>query len=57
MTFTVEPILSEGQANVIILNDEWTAITEDGSRTAQFENTILITEEGYEILTKPYPKR
>ncbi|XP_014273378.1 methionine aminopeptidase 1D, mitochondrial isoform X2 [Halyomorpha halys] len=51
MTFTIEPALSEGGIEVTILEDEWTAVTNDGSRTAQWEHTVLITEQGVEILT------
>lgn len=51
MTFTIEPALSHGSENTVILEDGWTVITEDGSRAAQAEHTILITENGAEILT------
>ena len=51
VTFTIEPILSEGSDEVFILDDDWTAITADNSRTAQAEHTILITDTGCEILT------
>jgi len=51
MTFTIEPILSQGMTQIEILDDGWTACTVDNSRTAQIEHTILITETGYEILT------
>lgn len=53
MTFTIEPILSQGSIEVEIQEDEWTAITVDNSRSAQFEHTILVTETGAEILTLP----
>jgi methionyl aminopeptidase len=50
--FFLEPILSEGTDMVEILEDDgWTAVTEDGSRSAQFEHTVLITNDGCEILT------
>lgn len=52
MTFTIEPVLSHGSENTVILEDGWTAVTEDGSRAAQVEHTVLITEDGAEILTK-----
>lgn len=52
MTFTIEPILSLGGGEIGILEDGWTAITLDNSRSAQFEHTILITDMGAEILTK-----
>lgn len=51
MTFTVEPILTQGSEGVVILEDGWTAMTRDNARAAQFEHTILITEHGYDILT------
>lgn len=50
-TFTIEPAISQGSHQCIILEDGWTAITADGSRTAQFEHTVLITETGVEVLT------
>lgn len=59
MTFTIEPILSVGNTTHKVLKDEWTAVTKDNSRAAQFEHTILITRDGYEILTlsdKEYTK-
>ncbi|CAG9791206.1 unnamed protein product [Diatraea saccharalis] len=52
MTFTIEPVLSHGSVNTILLEDGWTVITEDGSRAAQSEYTILVTEDGAEILTQ-----
>lgn len=52
MTFTIEPILSQGTGETIILEDNWTAVTTDNSRTAQWEQTILITEDGVEVLTE-----
>uniref|UniRef100_A0A1D1Z0N1 Methionine aminopeptidase n=1 Tax=Anthurium amnicola TaxID=1678845 RepID=A0A1D1Z0N1_9ARAE len=51
-TFTIEPMLTVGSINPIIWSDNWTVVTEDGSLSAQFEHTILITENGAEILTK-----
>lgn len=51
MTFTIEPILSEGGTDVTILEDDWTAVTDDNSRTAQWEHTVLITKSGVEVLT------
>ncbi|XP_072393777.1 methionine aminopeptidase 1D, mitochondrial isoform X3 [Diabrotica undecimpunctata] len=52
MTFTIEPILTQGDQYIVILDDKWTAITEDNARTAQFEHTVAITDTGVEILTK-----
>jgi methionyl aminopeptidase len=53
MVFTVEPMINLGQKELRILEDNWTAITKDGSLSAQFEQTILVTEDGFESLT-PY---
>ncbi|WVZ73528.1 hypothetical protein U9M48_021824 [Paspalum notatum var. saurae] len=51
-TFTIEPMLTIGSINPVMWSDDWTAVTEDGSLSAQFEHTILITEDGPEILTQ-----
>lgn len=51
-TFTIEPMLTAGSINPVIWADDWTAVTEDGSLSAQFEHTLLITENGVEILTQ-----
>ncbi len=51
MTFTIEPMLTIGEPEHETLADGWTAITRDGSRTAQTEHTILVTETGFEVLT------
>lgn len=53
ITFTIEPILCLGNPSFKILSDEWTAVTKDNSRSAQFEHTIAITKTGCEILTLP----
>eukprot|EP00892_Ulva_mutabilis_P011213 jgi/Ulvmu1/8464/UM043_0044.1 len=50
-TFTIEPILHMGKQNHRVWRDGWTAVTRDGSLSAQFEHTLLITESGVEILT------
>jgi methionyl aminopeptidase len=52
MTFTIEPMINEGKFDVKVLNDGWTAVTKDKSLSAQFEHTIGITEESYEIFTE-----
>jgi len=52
MTIAVEPMVSEGRWETKVLDDGWTAVTIDGSRCAHFEHTLLITEDGVEILTK-----
>ncbi len=51
MTFCIEPMFTLGTKEVKILNDGWTAITADKSLSAHFEHTVLVTENGYEILT------
>ncbi len=53
MTFTVEPMLNLGTADWEMWDDRWTVVTQDRARSAQFEHTILITEDGNEILTLP----
>ena len=53
MTFTIEPMLTLGTIDYDIWPDGWTAVTKDRRRTAQFEHTILVTEDGSEILTLP----
>ena len=53
MVFTIEPMINLGKKELKILEDNWTAVTRDGSLSAQFEQTILVTEDGYESLT-PY---
>ena len=51
MVFTIEPMISIGTGLHRIWDDDWTAVTADGSRTAQFEHTVLVTDEGVEVLT------
>lgn len=50
-TFTIEPMICEGSAKAMTWPDEWTATTMDGKRSAQFEHTLLVTEDGVEALT------
>ena len=52
MTFTLEPMINSGKYDVKTLNDGWTAVTKDKSLSAQFEHTLGITENGYEIFTE-----
>ena len=52
MTFTIEPMINVGKYDVKVLGDGWTAVTKDKSLSAQFEHTIGITENGYEIFTE-----
>ncbi|GAC1034077.1 type I methionyl aminopeptidase [Pseudomonas sp. No.21] len=51
MTFTIEPMINQGRRSVRTLADGWTVITRDGSLSAQFEHTILVTETGFRVLT------
>lgn len=51
MVFTVEPMINLGGRELLILDDGWTAVTRDGSLSAQFEQTVLVTESGCESLT------
>jgi methionyl aminopeptidase len=53
MTLAIEPMVNSGSANVKILKDGWTVVTQDGSLSAHFEHTVLVTEGGPEILTWP----
>jgi methionyl aminopeptidase len=53
MVFTIEPMINLGKSNLRVLEDNWTAVTADGSLSAQFEQTILVTDKGHESLT-PY---
>ena len=50
-TFTIEPMVNLGSWETKVLDDGWTAVTKDGSLSAQWEHTILVTEDGVEILT------
>ncbi|MGE0002863.1 MAG: type I methionyl aminopeptidase [Candidatus Izemoplasmatales bacterium] len=52
MTLAIEPMVNAGVPDIKILRDGWTAVTRDGRPSAHFEHTILITDTGYEILTK-----
>ncbi|MBC7958768.1 MAG: type I methionyl aminopeptidase [Vallitaleaceae bacterium] len=51
MTLAIEPMVNSGRYEVRILEDDWTVVTLDRSLSAHYENTILITEDGYELLT------
>ncbi len=52
MTFTIEPMINAGKRDIRQLADGWTIVTADHSLSAQWEHTVLVTEEGYEILTR-----
>jgi methionyl aminopeptidase len=51
MTLAIEPIVNAKSKRTRILQDKWTAVTVDNALSAQFEHTVLVTEDGYEILT------
>ncbi len=51
MTLAVEPMVNEGEADVVVLDDDWTVETEDGTLSAHYENTVLITKDKPEFLT------
>jgi methionyl aminopeptidase len=54
MVFTIEPMINYGKKELYVLEDDWTAVTADGSLSAQFEQTLLVTADGCESLT-PFP--
>ena len=56
MIFTVEPMINEGLYNTKLLKDGWTAVTKDKSLSAQFEHTVGVTKDGFEIFTKSKKK-
>ena len=51
MTLAIEPMITAGTYKVSVLDDDWTVVTDDGSLAAHYENTVVITKDGYEILT------
>jgi methionyl aminopeptidase len=53
MTFTIEPMITLGSGDWYMWDDGWTVLTADGSRCAQFEHTLAVTESGAEVLTRP----
>lgn len=52
MTFTIEPMINAGKRFTRLMPDQWTVVTKDHSLSAQWEHTLLVTESGYEVLTK-----
>jgi methionyl aminopeptidase len=52
MVLAIEPMVHIGQDETEVLLDDWTVVSKDGSLTAHYEHTVVITEMGYEILTK-----
>ena len=53
MTFTIEPMITFGDGGWYMWDDGWTVLTDDGSRSAQFEHTMVVTDNGAEVLTHP----
>ncbi|MCW8824910.1 MAG: type I methionyl aminopeptidase [Gammaproteobacteria bacterium] len=51
MIFTIEPMINLGKSPIKVMKDDWTVITKDRSLSAQWEHTILVTDDGYEVLT------
>jgi len=51
MSFTIEPMLTLGSIDCLVWEDDWTAVTDDGRRTAQFEHTMVVTDDGVELMT------
>jgi methionyl aminopeptidase len=51
MFFTIEPMINNGGYEVKILSDGWTAVTKDRSLSAQFEHSVAVTADGYEVFT------
>jgi len=51
MTLAIEPMVNEGNKNVYVLEDGWTVKTEDGKMCSHYENTVVVTKDGYEIIT------
>ena len=52
MVFTVEPMVNSGSAATRLLQDNWTAVTVDGSLSAQFEHTVAVTKNGADVLSR-----
>lgn len=51
MCFTIEPMINAGTHKLKVLKDQWTAVTKDRKLSAQWEHTLLVTEDGVEVLT------
>lgn len=52
IVFTIEPMVNEGAADSRVLDDEWTAVTQDGTLSAQFEHTVAVTSDGPDVLSR-----
>ncbi len=57
MTFTIEPMINQGTAKSLTLDDEWTVVTRDGKLSAQWEHTIAVTKHGFDVLTLRHDER
>lgn len=57
MTLAIEPMVMEGKPKLRTLNDGWTTLTKDGKYSAHYENTIVVTKDGYEVLTMREERR
>jgi len=55
MVFTIEPMVNQGTWRDVTWPDNWTAVTADGKRSAQFEHTMLVTDDGIELLSARLP--
>ena len=51
MVIAVEPMITAGSRHINILDNDWTIVTRDGKNSAHFEHTVVVTDDGYEILT------
>ena len=51
MTLAIEPMILEGSNKLRVMRDGWTTVSKDGKPSAHYENTILVTKTGYEVLT------
>ena len=51
MSFTIEPMINAGKRHIKILPDQWTAVTKDHKLSAQWEHTLMVTADGFEIFT------
>jgi methionyl aminopeptidase len=51
MTFTIEPMINAGKRHTKLLSDGWTVVTKDKSLSAQWEHTLVVTNNGFEVLT------
>jgi methionine aminopeptidase len=50
--FTIEPMIAQGSNEIRLWGDGWTVVTQDGSRAAQYEHMVVVTEDGCEVLTR-----